>query len=179
MSRNTPSDRQGFTLIELLVVIAVIGLISSVVLASINRARGKARDARRRGDLQQISKALEFYFNDKNAYPLTCPSGAATCAASVLEWWGNCSSYGSHGTSGSNGWVPNLAPQYIPVLPLDPRANGTFGCYLYKSNGTDYKILAYKTTESVCPVPGSDSLYDPQRGGQCTFAIFTPGYQGQ
>lgn len=51
----------GFTLIELLVVIAVIGILASVVMASLNSARAKARDARKIADFKNISTALQLY----------------------------------------------------------------------------------------------------------------------
>lgn len=59
---------KGFTLIELLVVISIIGLLSSVVLASLNTARASARDARRKADLRQIATALEFYYDKFGTY---------------------------------------------------------------------------------------------------------------
>jgi len=59
----------GFTLIELLVVISIIGMLSSIVLASLNTARAKARDARRVSDLRQVQTALEFYYDKHGNYP--------------------------------------------------------------------------------------------------------------
>ncbi|PIZ56329.1 MAG: prepilin-type cleavage/methylation domain-containing protein, partial [Candidatus Tagabacteria bacterium CG_4_10_14_0_2_um_filter_40_13] len=55
-------SKKGFTLIELLVVIAIIGILASVVLASLNSARKKSRDARRVADIKQIQLALEMFF---------------------------------------------------------------------------------------------------------------------
>jgi prepilin-type N-terminal cleavage/methylation domain-containing protein len=165
---------RGFTLIELLVVIAIIGLLSSVVLASLSVARAKARDAQRLSDLRELRTALELYASDhKGAYP------------STGGWWGNCSSYGGHGTSGSNGWIPNLAPAYIPALPVDPHPAGTAYCYLYNGNGTNYMILAYNTVETYSqstntePRPkydGNPTTCPPtDTNYQKDFAVYTEG----
>jgi prepilin-type N-terminal cleavage/methylation domain-containing protein len=62
-------NRGGFTLIELLVVIAIIGILASIVLASLNTARRKSRDARRIADIKQIQLALELYFDANSEYP--------------------------------------------------------------------------------------------------------------
>jgi len=62
-------NKRGFTLIELLVVIAIIGLLSSTVLASLNTARSKARDARRISDVKQMQLALELYYDENGTYP--------------------------------------------------------------------------------------------------------------
>ncbi len=66
-------QRKGFTLIELLVVIAIIGVLASVVLASLNTARLKARDARRISDFRQLKIALAFYFDKYGKYPNETP----------------------------------------------------------------------------------------------------------
>ena len=49
--------RRGFTLIELLVVISIISLLSSVVFASVNSARTKARYAKAQAELNEFVKA--------------------------------------------------------------------------------------------------------------------------
>lgn len=50
--------QKGFTLIELLVVISVIGVLATVVFASLSSARDKARVARLTSDFQTLEKVL-------------------------------------------------------------------------------------------------------------------------
>jgi general secretion pathway protein G len=60
--------QKGFTLIELLVVISIIGLLSTVVMTSLGSVRKKARDARRKTDLNAISLAMEQYYSQYGTY---------------------------------------------------------------------------------------------------------------
>lgn len=56
-------------IVVILIVIMVIGILSSVVLASLNSAREKSRDARRISDVKQLQLALELYYDDRGSYP--------------------------------------------------------------------------------------------------------------
>lgn len=94
MKRNR--DQRGFTLIELLVVIAIIGLLSSVVLSSLNSAREKSRDARRLSDVKQMQTALELIFDDSS--PPEYPDALSSLSSG----------------------------DYLPVLPTDPRTGSDY-----------------------------------------------------
>jgi prepilin-type N-terminal cleavage/methylation domain-containing protein len=114
----------SFTLIELLVVVAIIGLLAGLAMAAVSSAQAKARDARRIGDLNNLSKALDIYLNANGIYPIWTPGG--------------CTSDGQ-----SNPLISALIPTYASQLPKDPQLNRY--CYFYQSDstGTNYKLAAY------------------------------------
>ncbi len=93
--------RDGFTLAEILIVVVILVILLMVVLLSLRTQVLRARDARRKADINRIQKAYEEYFNDKQCYPYE----------TALE---NCGS-------------SDLAP-YLRKIPCDPKNNEP---YLY------------------------------------------------
>ncbi|MEO8065333.1 MAG: type II secretion system protein [Candidatus Doudnabacteria bacterium] len=99
-------NQKGFTLIELLVVISVIGMLASIILVSLSGGRAKARDARRKVDVNQIQKAFELMISD-NGWP---PNDAGTW----IHLNNPCSS----------GLTSTLVPKYFASMPDDPLSPG-------------------------------------------------------
>ena len=163
----------GFTLIELLVVISIIGFLASMAVYALNVARVKARDAKRMADIRQLQKAVELYYDKYGSYPSTGGS-----------WWGEGNPcYGNHDYSGSNGWIPNLAPEFVGRLPGDPKSNlGAGRCYLYRSDGKNYMIITHLTMETICggdPSAACNPSHVQQMDRRCcaqpTIAVYSSG----
>lgn len=157
-NRYRKDSSRGFTLIELLVVIAIIGVLSAVVLASLNTARYRANDAKRQADLHSLQTAIELYYSRHNAYPSTGGS-----------WFGIAPP-----SSATPNWIPGLVAEGdIPSLPQDPTYPQHVGglcaswpsMYLYRSiDGSGYELLDFcPVNSSVTSTKTSDNLYDPQR----------------
>lgn len=156
--RKTPFD-QGFTLIELLVVIAVIGILSAVVLASLNTAREKARDAQRLVSINQIENAIALYEGDNGGVPP-----------------------GEEGVEYVNGnpeWIPGLAPKYISSVPSDPINVGEHKFH-YSRNGKNYEVISLleqSGNQAACGDGGSSCQYYEKASGDF-LTLTNPGASG-
>jgi len=181
--------QQGFTLIELLVVVAIIGIIASAVVVNLTIARSRARDARRKADLKTIQTALEVYLAEKDQYPSTLGIAGCPAGSSGVPFCGEPNNFGSKDYRGPQGYIPNLAGDYVDQLPVDPlvgkpsifAAQKQPNCspeqagYLYGSNGTDYKLIANCTPETA--VDPSSPFYDPVRPNWA-FSLASAGARG-
>jgi type II secretory pathway pseudopilin PulG len=84
---------KGFTLVELMIVMAILIMMAIILIGILNPIAlvNKARDGRRKKDLNRIRVAFEEYYNDKGCYPdatlrdeLNDPS---SCGTSVFGKW--------------------------------------------------------------------------------------------
>lgn len=79
---------KGFTLIELLVVITIIGVLTSLFIANMVSVRERAKDARKKSNLNELKTALRLYYNDNQNYPLAAdvpsPGSSFTSAGGTV-----------------------------------------------------------------------------------------------
>ncbi len=176
---------KGFTLIELLVVVAIIGILASVVLASLNSARSKGRDAKRLSEIKQLMTALEMYYSEEGHYPIS----SCTNAQPGTGWCNSVESLTSNKHWIVDGATTDALASYLPSDPVDPSpttVNGTNwmmnpGVYYYSSYGYEgdgrWYILVFKLENSnskikSTPIKTCDGTvlnYDNSRPGTTTW----------
>ncbi len=126
---------RGFTLIELLVVIAIIGILASVVLASLNTARVNARTTAIKAQVLEFRKLMNLEFLDNGSYTNL-----------NRNWAGGATECASRGYAGEYAQKAIEICEALDAMIDNPTSNG----HLYTgvntgaglSNATQYSIMA-------------------------------------
>lgn len=168
----------GFTLIELLVVIAIIGVLASVVLASLNSAREKARNASYAAQIKEYEKALALYYSNNGQYPATGQSGGWGCVGQGYP--GNScwtSSYTDENNIAST-FRTQLAPYIDSNIIPGPVSTSPYRGAMYRATngGQTYDfILMYEGDISTCPVGTKITSSTMQAAGVTRCDLFGQG----
>ena len=142
----------GFTLIELLVVMAIIGLLASMISASVSTARVRAQAAKLAADFQQIHTSIEAARTSSVLWRVT-GSGCSECA--------NCMGAANlHTLPSSHPCIVDLTNAFVAkigmsALPRDPWGNP----YTLDENEQEGGPLDCRYDTVVSPGP------DHRRGG--------------
>lgn len=158
MSRPVMKNKKGFTLVELMVVMSIISLMSSLVFASVNTARARARDSARYSAVQQMRNAIELYITKYGHAPLMakdeeCQAGGYgeyDCSAREFEIDGGIGIR----TENWNALQTELG-EFISALPKDPCGPScTTGSSVYRFN-----YIAPRALETMCGCNMSNTDY--------------------
>jgi prepilin-type N-terminal cleavage/methylation domain-containing protein len=144
-------NKHGFTLLELLVVIAIIAVIVAFAVSNFVGARQRARDIRKKAELQQLKSALRLFYNDYSVYP-----GPVTAATNDLNGCGNhippdeeCASrcVGQFAAGGTG-----CGTMYMKLLP--PASDYTWN-YQQVASGDDFCLWTTLDNASDTEIPKS------------------------
>lgn len=155
----------GFTLVELLVVVGIIGILVAAALLVLNPIAQfqKANDAKRKGDLAQIQRALEIYYHDLGKYPQSSSNYK-------IIYNGNTASWGS-----------NLFAPYMTALPKESTPGRTYVYFSTPSNNPQSYYL-YASLErnndpqlcnkgNACSSLSNNNISSTTCGLTCNFGV--------
>jgi prepilin-type N-terminal cleavage/methylation domain-containing protein len=132
------NKKKGFTLIELLVVVAIIGILATIVLSSLGKARNKAKDAAIQQTMKQIETVMFVYIALENGQIVNGSTyegsnfTGAPCGTVLVSYMQKLTQY-----------VPTLNGESLTQCDSD---DGQYWVYAELSNGYRY-CVGYRDLE--------------------------------
>lgn len=162
---------RGFTLVEVIVTVSVIAILASMLIYGMLDAGRQSRDAERQANLRLVQNALDLYKNKYGRYPEGCNGANRWSAQTVTAGvsLNRCS-------DGSLDYIRDLAPEFIPTLPIEIKPNGDNSGYMYYVNtdGTAFKLISAYTVEAETVTENSKFKGCDVNPGVCDAAYNPP-----
>ena len=137
------NKKKGFTLIELLVAIAIIGILASILIVGLTKAKQKANQARAWQSFNQIALAMQLYYDKNNDWPN--PTGNSF---TMYSCWGSASC------------IADFADDSDPNNKFYPEWDASWYC-----SGCKYNFNIYDFNNDLKPdigyinISGSSTIY--------------------
>lgn len=165
-------NNKGFTLIELLVVIFIIAVLTGLAMTNFLGARERARDSKKKAEINQAKTALRLYYNDFGKYPerfssthvangVTYYNGIKGCGANGDE---NCPKSGCAVEFAAGG---SACGDTIYMKKLPYYTTGTV-FYYQLSGGEDFRLYADLENASDPDIATSQQRCPSSGGANCT-----------
>lgn len=156
------SLKHGFTLIEVLVVITIIGILVAFLLPNLTGARGRARDAAKKGELHTMRTAMNLYQNQFGSYPP--PGNGLTFLACGADGQQPCP------CSSSVDWAAGGTGCDTVFMPSLTTSGNYFFFRYYSCGGTNYRLKTtlenasdpdLATSQARCPDSACNAYLGP------------------
>ena len=151
---------RGFTLIEILVVISIIGVLSSVILTSVNKARLSAQNTAINTQVKQYINVLKIIYLEDGQFPISEGHSAVSLGAP-----GSNSDAQLYSISDEN--LDNKLKQYIPSFPKASPLGAGYGSSDGKTASITWAVYQNGIGPSIIENDGGDLVESFGVEGAC------------